>query len=1251
MTRTNKNNIRDKTRAVFLAAIMALSMVAMSATLVGGAAAVSNSDTQVTDFQIADGEAPSERVVVSDTDLGNDGEFDDGVTASTDIDQTVEIEFDGIDGDDTGTYDELVAIDVSESVDLADEDDNFEFDFDGTDDESGLNVVRHTFEDGELLLDIEFTDTGSASVDVIFEINAEDHNLPDQTVRHHIESNDDEFDNDLVIEGSDETRYDIVQTGDVIFDADDTDTLEEGDDSPDIFGDDADTREIWEGQTVSIGAAEERDVVGIHEFEFNDEGEVVVGDVAEGVDQDGEARDLDSGTTPSNVTNIDTTGLEGGEYVVTVDDETRQSFAWLEVDELSLDLEVQETEVPENDFIEYEVSSDDRTGNDVTVALFDADDTDLEDVEDLTFEQVEANDDVEIVKQTTTELDSQGDAEVQFDTSEDDFGEEGDVFFGAVEHDDSSVNVYHDEENHVTIGEELEEDARLADRPYEQERGDIVEFTIDLDNTDVANVTVGDIDDQGYEADIDIEAENVGDEVTIAWNTWLAGGYDAGIADAEDIFWVVDDDDHELTEIDEESDIAGGLADRVLIDGTYDIETMPNPDGPEPEVSDASLITLNERSTGEMTTWTATGDNAEDAVEDNDPIQAIEDAQGDDLIVESEQIAERDVVISSFDSSGLQGLLVNMSDEDPADAYEEAEITEQFLNALNAEPEIGTPLDGAIDLTYTQQSPRPNRQPVEIDLGAQNTDDVAEYVSVVAGDDEYYIVLELDDFEAAESEINWNRDIQDGMDFETEFTLNPTLSQERSPDGTNEIGFGDYALVAPDEDEEFEEVTNDTWTAVDREVDVNVDNDELVVEPEAGQEIDGTSTVAPGTELRFNVRSTDAEGPFVIPGLRTTVAATETDADNEWALEDVDFSDAVSGDEFDLRFGGEFDEKDPIPGIVTDAEEPFFQVSDLEPEEGTVSQGDTVDVSATVENTGGQETTQDIELRLDGDELDSQEVTLIGGEDEEVVFEDLDTGALEPGEYEHSIASEDSEATGSLTVEGDEPNFDVDIDIDPDEVAPEDDVTITGTVENTGDAEGTQTVSITFDGDEEASEELTLGAGDEETITADITAPADAGDYDATVASDDDTATATLTVEDDAEANFDVDIDIDPDEVAPEDDVTITGTVENTGDAEGTQTVSITFDGDEEASEELTLGAGEDDTITADITAPADAGDYDADVESEDDSATATLTVEEDEEDDAEDDDADDDGAGFGVAAALIALLGAALLAYRRRAE
>ncbi|MFD1562766.1 BGTF surface domain-containing protein [Haloarchaeobius amylolyticus] len=192
-------------------------------------------------------------------------------------------------------------------------------------------------------------------------------------------------------------------------------------------------------------------------------------------------------------------------------------------------------------------------------------------------------------------------------------------------------------------------------------------------------------------------------------------------------------------------------------------------------------------------------------------------------------------------------------------------------------------------------------------------------------------------------------------------------------------------------------------------------------------------------------------------------------------------------------------------------------------------------------------------------------------------------------EAEAGDKSDDLEGT---TIEGDElQSFDYDVSTAPKAPEEGDDVTGTVDVENPNDVESSEDVVFTFDGDEVYNDTVELEGAASDTIVDGETLleNASAGDYEWTLTADgDEVDSGTLTVEE----------------------------PEKKGDDSGT---------DDSGTDDST---GSDDSGTDDSTGSDDSG--------TDDSTGS-------------DDGGDDSTPGFGVGLALVALLGAAMLALRRQ--
>ncbi|MFC4357795.1 CARDB domain-containing protein [Halobium salinum] len=386
----------------------------------------------------------------------------------------------------------------------------------------------------------------------------------------------------------------------------------------------------------------------------------------------------------------------------------------------------------------------------------------------------------------------------------------------------------------------------------------------------------------------------------------------------------------------------------------------------------------------------------------------------------------------------------------------------------------------------------------------------------------------------------------------------------------------------------------------------------------------------------------------VTQGETATVTATVENAGGSAGAQSVEF--AVDGEVVDSRevgldagtsesvsFG--VDTADLDPGdhevrVSTDNDSASTRLTVEEPESdlapadfrldgldapASATQGDTVTVGATVENDGESEGTQPVELRVDGEVVDSREVELAPGASEAVGFE-LATADLDPGDHDLVVGTDNDSAGTTLTVEEPAPVLDPaffavsGLDA-PDSVTQGETAAVTATVGNTGEREDTQTVELRINGAIIDSREVELAPGTSETVTLELDASGrPPGDYGLAVASDDDITSTVVTIatpESDP-ANFRLSGLDAPASATQGDTVTVGATVENDGESEGTQPVELRVDGEVVDSREVTLAPGATETVTLGLdTTDLDPGDHDLVVGTDNDSADATLTVEE----------------------------------------
>lgn len=350
----------------------------------------------------------------------------------------------------------------------------------------------------------------------------------------------------------------------------------------------------------------------------------------------------------------------------------------------------------------------------------------------------------------------------------------------------------------------------------------------------------------------------------------------------------------------------------------------------------------------------------------------------------------------------------------------------------------------------------------------------------------------------------------------------------------------------------------------------------------------------------------DPTGPKLFVNTDETVSfyVEKEDGTRIEALTTADPTKAEGAEELNITFP---------TGTVASA--PYFAVSDLQPEDGTAMEGETVEVSATLSN-NVDSGTQSITFAVDGQTQASKDVTLATGESKTVNFT-LDTTAVGTGSHTYTIASANESKSETLTVTEAKADFTV-FALDPVEqtVLESDPINASATVTNDGNAEGTQTVTLEAGGTTLASSDVTLAAGDEQTVSfSDVSTDALApGRYTYGVYTDNGSQTGTLTVES-RQATFTVSgLNPTGETLTVGDEFSTSATVSNNGNTEGTQTISFQVGGTQYGSESVTLAPDEEQTLSFGPvnTTEFGPGSYSFEVGSANDSQTGTLVVESD---------------------------------------
>jgi len=527
--------------------------------------------------------------------------------------------------------------------------------------------------------------------------------------------------------------------------------------------------------------------------------------------------------TNSEVFVLNTSGRTLGEYNVSIDGSDIDNTQFT-LRDLQLDIAVDDANVSTDDTIETDVSAVAGT-RDIEATLLDSsDDT--------------------VNTSSVTTLDGQGEADVDFETATADAGGELDTGTYTVEVTDNATGVTV-ESTEITVTQADDEEASFADSVITDERGDILEATVELTESSEATLTFGSSDD-GVVANATVEDDDGDDEVTVYINTYRLDSSVSGNVFSVDS----DSDDTVLAE-----NLEDGTDD--LVDaGDYDLEVQSGDQGVGTgqgvtESDDVATVTLEERSTETLRMWTGSSGEISSVSDLEDVTEAIEEGQ----ITQSSDVAVGDLAVHQLEASGFEGAL---------DARENEEVSSEFETLVTS---------GPLNLTIEEASPGANQDASELNLS------YGDNVTVIADgpNDTYFVVVDTGDVD-----FDAPRDEELPSDEDTELETNVTVLQD-------DAGFDFTDDEAFDDDENEETLVE--FTAEEPEASID---EPFNVSQASGQTVSGTTNVAPGTELTVRVRSQSGVSPSF---LKTASPVIQPDGTFSATF---DFSGQNVGDEYDV---------------------------------------------------------------------------------------------------------------------------------------------------------------------------------------------------------------------------------------------------------------------------------------------------------------------------------------------------------------
>ncbi|WP_226007486.1 BGTF surface domain-containing protein [Natrinema salinisoli] len=490
---------------------------------------------------------------------------------------------------------------------------------------------------------------------------------------------------------------------------------------------------------------------------------------------------------------------------------------------------------------------------------------------------------------------------------------------------------------------------------YVGERGDVVNVTVDLEETDRGAVKIGDREEVNYESVVQFEDESDDgyDQITLQFNTVIAGSNgETGDEDA----WSVHEDDVSIENTYINYTPNTDPITTPLGAGDYELLVGQSWDTTDREIvneGDSAFLTLSEKSqSGAPTLNTAPG--ADDVV-------GIEDYE-EATVTETDLIAEEDHAIVTIEDFGSEGWFDNLNSNGVSDG-------DNMSSILNA---------SGINIEIEQADPGANAE-----AHTWNT-------STASGEDNLTVnILNINEYdgdlrlEISTVEDHYGQNLT-ADDYDMTFTVD------------------DRNAFVEDEDDEVEVESSFTVEERDLEWDDNVES-----VPATNATLTGDTNLAPGTEISTRARSS---GNFVLND------GVDTESDRSFSTT-FDFSDYEAGTEFTLRASASGVDNAEVDSVLTEGDEPqdFSYDVSTDPAEPVV--GDDVTGTISAENVNDFSASEDVEFVFDGETLYNDTLELEGGASDTIVDGATLLEGAEKGDYEWElIVDGETEKSGTLTV-------------------------------------------------------------------------------------------------------------------------------------------------------------------------------------------------------------------------------------------
>ena len=491
----------------------------------------------------------------------------------------------------------------------------------------------------------------------------------------------------------------------------------------------------------------------------------------------------------------------------------------------------------------------------------------------------------------------------------------------------------------ITVREE-DQDGDFSQGTYSAGAGDIAHFEFDLDDTDSAWVKIGDADADFADV-LYIEVDDDSEDVEVAVNTRLLGAPGADVEtdavydyeNTDEFSSLLHDDDNSFSDFEDQfdaqlfhddgtdRDVDEYYDDLDLVDeddvstpqqireemltrpvqaidyelqlaGDGDDDGIFDSDAGAGEASDqldASVLELQAASIGEINTWVAPEEDADDVTDVDELL---------DIVTQRDEVADGDRLVIQVEATGLYGGLIaggpdsQTIDPDETDFDRLSDgVDTNIVDEAFSQDNINFDVE-AEDIT--------GQDPISVEL---ESDDEDAYMLIGPDQEQFFLVVNSDsddafDGSAPEStaftaELEYDADdFSDRFEFEGDNVYPDDQNYPYLQQGETLEGSAAFEFVVS-------EISFDNLNA----------DDEVQAENIEDSEISGTTNIAPGSDATVRVSSTDASTSFRI--------GQDVDIEEDGTVSaEYDFSGQEVGDEFDTRFRASGSTIDTVASVI-----------------------------------------------------------------------------------------------------------------------------------------------------------------------------------------------------------------------------------------------------------------------------------------------------------------------------------------------